>query len=82
MELFLLVVAVVFGVASLAGGIWLLVLAFQESVGWGIGSLLCSPISLIFALLHLPKTWQPLALNLGAGLVAWLAVQAIELNYP
>jgi hypothetical protein len=77
---FLLGVAVVFGLASLAGWLWLIVLAFGEGVGWGIGSLLCSPVSLIFALVHFDRAWQPLALNIGAGVVSWLALQAVELN--
>jgi len=80
MEMFLLVVVLVFALASLAGGIWLIVLAFQESVAWGVGSLLCSPVSLIFALLHFDRAWQPLALNMGAGIMAWLAMKAIEVN--
>ena len=39
---------------SLIGGIWLLVVAFQTSIWWGLGSLFIAPVSLVFTILH----WQ------------------------
>ena len=42
------------GILSIVGGIWLLVVAFQTSVWWGLGSLLLPFVSLIFVIMH----WQ------------------------
>ena len=51
------------GVAlSLVGWLWLVVNAFRESALWGIGSLLISPIALIFGLVNFGPNKIPLLL--------------------
>ncbi len=50
---------------ALAGGLWMLIVAFQTSVGWGCTYLLFAPIFIFF---HFDKAWRPLALNV-MGLV-------------
>jgi hypothetical protein len=47
------------GVAGFVGWIWLLVVAFQESVPWGLGSLLVPFVGLIFAFLHWAEAKRP-----------------------
>ena len=42
-------------ILSVVGGIWLLVVAFQTGVWWGLGSLFVPFVSLVFVIMH----WQP-----------------------
>lgn len=59
----------ILGLALLAiGGLWLLVLAFQENIWWGLGSLLVSPVLLVFGIVHWHKSKTPLLLS-AAGSV-------------
>lgn len=59
------------GVAlSFIGWLWLVVNAFRESALWGIGSLIISPIALIFGLLNFGENKIPLLLSL-VGLVMY-----------
>jgi len=59
------------GVAlSLVGWLWLVVNAFRESALWGIGSLIISPIALIFGLLNFGENKIPLLLSI-AGLALY-----------
>jgi len=58
-----------FGIAII-GGLGLLIAAFKESVMWGLGCLLFSPVSLIFLLLHWSEAKNPFFLQLaGVGLM-------------
>ncbi|BAV99285.1 hypothetical protein [Lysobacter enzymogenes] len=50
--------------------VWLLWLAFQESLWWGLGSLLFAPVLLLFALLHWDRAQTPFLLNLAGLAVA------------
>ena len=49
-----LVLFIIGGVIALVGGLWMLVEIFSTGLLWGIGSLLFSPISLIWLITH----WQ------------------------
>lgn len=42
-----------------AGAIWLLVVEFQESVGWGLACFFISPIHFLFVILHWDKAKKP-----------------------
>jgi len=42
-------------ILSVVGGLWLLVVAFQTSVWWGLGSLFIPIVGLVFVIMH----WQP-----------------------
>ncbi len=53
------------GIVALIGLIWLLVAAFQESVLWGLGSLLVPFVALIFVIMHWDKGGKPFLVNLG-----------------
>ncbi|MFO0799566.1 MAG: hypothetical protein U0804_19015 [Gemmataceae bacterium] len=55
-------------IACIAGSIWMLVLAFQESVLWGLGCLFIPFVGLVFLIMHWPATKNPLFVYVG-GLV-------------
>jgi hypothetical protein len=55
---------------AVVGGIWLLVVAFQESIGWGIGCLLCAPVAIVFAIMNWEKAKKPFLIELGGALLA------------
>lgn len=68
-------------VVALIGGIWLLVAAFQESVVWGLLTLLIGPAGIVFAIMHWDKAGKPLMLNIG-GLVLMFAGAALSAPPP
>lgn len=60
------------------GGLWLLVLAFQENIWWGLGSLLVSPVLLVFAILHWHKSKTPFLIHLAG--CALFAINLVEMS--
>lgn len=61
------------------GWLWLVVNAFRTSALWGIGSLLISPIALVFGLLNFGENKIPLLLSvLGVVLYFMGAGAAME----
>jgi hypothetical protein len=56
---------------GLVGTIWFLVIAFKESVLWGLGCLFLPFVSLIFLIMHFGKSWRPLALHV-LGIVLFI----------
>ncbi len=67
-----LILFVVGLIVALVGGIWFLVVAFQESILWGLGCLLFSPVSLIFLIMHWDEAGKPFLVQL-AGIVPMFA---------
>lgn len=61
----------IIGIIIAAGcGIWLLVVAFKESVMWGVGSIVCNIVSLIFVITHWDDAKRPFLGQLaGLGLI-------------
>ena len=53
---------------AIVGYVWLLVIAFSENIGWGIGSLLCGIVAIIFGITRWPETKVPLLIYV-AGLI-------------
>ena len=51
-------------ILALVGGIMMLIKAFKESIGWGIGSLIIPFVLLIFAFMH----WE----DCKKGFLIWL----------
>jgi hypothetical protein len=49
---------------GLLGGIWLLIVAFKESIWWGLGSLFIPLVSLIFVVLHWSVAKTPFLISL------------------
>ena len=56
------------------GGIGFLLAAFQESLLWGLGCLLLSPVSLIFLILHWDEAGKPFLLQLAGGLAMFVGL--------
>ncbi len=54
-----------FGISAVAG-IWFLVVAFKESVLWGLGCLLVPFVSLIFLIIHWQDAKRPFLWSLLA----------------
>jgi hypothetical protein len=52
---------------GLACGIWIAVLAFQESVLWGLGCLLLPIVSLVFVFLYWEIGRKPFLVSLGGA---------------
>jgi hypothetical protein len=66
----LLMLGMILGVV---GGIWLLVVAFQESIWWGLGSLLLPIVSLIFVIMHWQVSKKPFLISLAGGVLLGIA---------
>ncbi len=55
-------------VLAFVGGIWLLIVAFQESLLWGLGCFFLPIVSLIFVVMYWEDAKKPFLVNI-AGLV-------------
>ena len=64
MEILGYALLVIGAIISLIFGIQILIMAFQESVLWGIGYLVCAPVPLIFIIMHWQKTKRPFLMSL------------------
>jgi len=62
---------------SVVGGLWLLITAFQESVGWGVACLLLPIVGLIFVFLHWEDAKKPFLVGLAGNLLL-LAAHAMK----
>jgi len=76
MGMALLVIGIIL---SVIGGIWLLITAFQESVGWGLGCMLLPIVSLIFVFLHWEESKRPFLIGVAGNV---LAIAGAALNGP
>ena len=71
------------GIAGLAAGIWLIVLAFRESVGWGVACLLIPFAGLVFAVKYWEDAKVPFVISLasiGLFMVGTLGYSVSEVN--
>lgn len=69
MEYIAIGLMIVGGIASIVGGIWFLVVAFQESVLWGLGCLFVPFVSLVFLILNFAEAWKPFVVSLVGSVV-------------
>lgn len=70
-------VLIIIGFLMVLGSlIWLLVIAFGNSIWWGFAVLILPGAPIIFCLLNLADTWSPLTL-IVVGLIAEWAGKAI-----
>jgi len=64
-----IIIFVIGVIITIVGGAHFAIVAFEESVWWGLGALLLPPIvSPIFLILHFDDSWRP-ALNFVIGFV-------------
>jgi hypothetical protein len=68
-----MILAVIGYIISLVGGIWLLVVAFQEGIGWGLACLLLPFVSIVFVILHWEDAKSPFLTSLAGGVALILA---------
>ena len=61
-------------VLSIVGGIWILVLAFSESIIWGLLVLVFNPAGWVFVGMHWEDTKQPFFIQLGGILACFLGL--------
>ena len=66
-------------VITMVGALWLVVLAFKQSVLWGLGSLFVPFVSLIFVVMHWGETKVPFLIEV-AGIV--LLVTGAMMSHP
>lgn len=52
-------------VIAFIGGIWFLIVAFNESILWGIGCLLVPFVSIVFLIMNFDESKKPFFINLG-----------------
>jgi len=52
---------------TIIGAIWFLIVAFSESILWGLGCFLLAPVSLVFLIMHWQDSKNPFFMQL-AGL--------------
>jgi hypothetical protein len=50
------------GIMVLIGWIWIVVAAFKDSIGWGIGSLLCGIVAFIYGVMNFATLKVPVLL--------------------
>jgi len=80
MEIIGMILAVVGLIVIVAGGIWFLVTAFQESPAWGLGCLLCSPLQLVFLVTHWDKAGKPFLVQLAGAVPLFLGAMLMGPN--
>jgi hypothetical protein len=57
---------------GLVGYIWIVVIAFDESILWGLGSLFIGLVALIFVLMHWDRAAKPFLINLAGCALLFL----------
>ena len=60
------------GIGALITGIMLLIAAFQEGIGWGLGSLFCGIVMLIFCIKNFSEVQIPFLANIGFGVLFFI----------
>ncbi|MEQ8635042.1 hypothetical protein [Gimesia maris] len=65
------------GIAIAVGGIWFIIVTFQESVLWGLGCLFIPFVSLIFLCMHWDRAGKPFLIQI-AGLVPFIIGAALS----
>lgn len=73
METLALILLVAGIVISVIGGIWFLIVAFSESIFWGVGCLFIPLVSLIFLILHWREAAKPFIVSLIGALLTLTA---------
>lgn len=59
-------------IVAIGGYIWFLIVAFQENILWGVGSLLLPIVGLVFLVLHFDRAGKPFLIQLAGGALAFV----------
>ena len=78
MEILGLTLSVIGAIVSLIGGIWFLVVAFRQSVWWGLGCLFIPFVSLVFLIMH----WRDAAKPVFVSLLGTVLIIVVALMMP
>lgn len=75
METVGMIIFIIGALISLIGGIWFLVVAFRQSIWWGLGSIFIPFVSLIFLIIHWGDAKKPFFVSLlGAVIIVAVAI--------
>jgi len=69
-----LALMIVGGIGSLIYGIRLLILAFQKSIWWGLGSLLVPFVGLIFVVMHWAEAGKIFLIGLAFSVLTFIGM--------
>lgn len=61
-------------VVSVIGAIWIIVLAFQESLVWGLLCLIIAPVQLIFGIMNWSEAKVPFLMQIGGGILYFIGL--------
>jgi hypothetical protein len=75
MEIVGMIILAIGGIVSLVGGIWFLVVAFRQTIWWGLGCIFIPFVWLIFLIMHWGEAKNPFFVSLLGGVI--IAVAAI-----
>ena len=64
------------GIVCLIGGIWFLVVAFRETIWWGLGCLFIPIVALVFLIMHWGDAAKPFFVSL-LGVVIMVVVAVL-----
>jgi hypothetical protein len=70
MEIVGMIIGGIGGLVALIGGIWFLVVAFRQSIWWGLGSLFIPFVSIIFLIIHWSDAKKPFFVSLLGAVIA------------
>ncbi|TWT33595.1 hypothetical protein KOR34_34270 [Posidoniimonas corsicana] len=59
-------------IVAIVGGIWVLVVAFQESIVWGLLSLFIPFAALVFVIMHWNKAAKPFLINVAGAVLMFV----------
>ncbi|MDP6084058.1 MAG: hypothetical protein QF749_00170 [Verrucomicrobiota bacterium] len=69
METLGFIIMLIGGLGGLITVIVLLIAAFQEGIGWGLGSLFCGIVLLVFCIKNFSEVQMPFLANIGFSIL-------------
>lgn len=79
MEALGMIVLFIGAIVSLIGGIWFLVVAFRQTVWWGLGCIFIPFVSLVFLIMHWGDAAKPFFVSLlGSAIIVAVAIMMPE----
>ena len=69
-----IVLLIISGLVLLVANIWLIIIAFQRTVLWGLAVLLVPFAALVFVIMYWHEAKKPFLISLAASIVMWISV--------